>query len=108
MARQPSRPAPIPVRTAHRRIGEHIETWRKLRQLTLAQVADRAGVNEKTVRALESGDNVGLDTLLRVARALGVLESLTAALDPYASDIGRLRADEALPTRVRHTRRDSS
>lgn len=39
--------------------------------------------------------------LLRVARALGVLELLTKALDPYATDVGRLRAEEKLPTRVR-------
>jgi len=87
-----------------RRIGEHCASWRKLRRLTVAQVADRAGVNEKTVRMLEADAKVSLETLLRVARALGVLDSITAALDPYESDVGRLRADEVLPTRVRHRR----
>ena len=42
-----------------------------------------------------------MENLLRVARALGVLDLLTKALDPYATDVGRLRADEELPTRVR-------
>lgn len=42
-----------------------------------------------------------MENLLRVARALGVLELLTKALDPYATDVGRLRAEEKLPTRVR-------
>ena len=32
---------------------------------------------------------------------LGLLESLTRALDPYESDVGRLRAHEQLPKRVR-------
>ena len=42
-----------------------------------------------------------MENLLRVARALGVLDLLTKALDPYDTDVGRLRADEELPTRVR-------
>jgi hypothetical protein len=42
--------------------------------------------------------------VLRVARALGVLDSLVAALDPYATDEGRLRSEEALPERVRPPR----
>jgi transcriptional regulator with XRE-family HTH domain len=108
MARSPAGSTPIPVRSAMHRLGEHITTWRKLRQLTVAQVADRAGVTKKTVVTLEAGDNVGVETLLRVARALGVLESITAALDPYATDVGRLRADETLPVRVRHRRQEPS
>jgi hypothetical protein len=30
-----------------------------------------------------------------------VLDMLTAALDPFATDLGRLRAQESLPERVR-------
>jgi hypothetical protein len=33
-----------------------------------------------------------------------VLDLLTAALDPYATDLGRLRAQESLPKRVRTSR----
>jgi hypothetical protein len=38
---------------------------------------------------------------LRMLRALGILENLLKALDPYESDIGRLRSSEKLPRRVR-------
>ena len=69
-----------------------------------ALLADRAGVGRTTVLRLEAGDGANLGTVLRVARALGVLEQLVASLDPYESDVGRLRADEALPERVRHTK----
>ncbi len=92
---------PVAVTRALDGLGRDVTTWRKLRHLTLEQVADRAGVSRSTVLRLESGQGASLENLLRVARALGVLDLLTKALDPYATDIGRLRADEELPTRVR-------
>ena len=82
-------------------LGRDLTTWRKLRHLTAEQVADRAGVSRSTVLRLEGGQGASVENLLRVARALGVLELLTKALDPYATDVGRLRAEEKLPTRVR-------
>lgn len=95
---------PVSVTRSLRQVGEHLATWRRLRDLTAAEVADRAGVSVSTVLRLERGQGATLENLLRVARALGVLDSLATALDPYATDVGRLRADEALPQRVRHRR----
>lgn len=95
---------PVGVTRALADIGDNVATWRKLRRLTLAEVAERAGVGVNTVQRLEKGDGTTLENVLRVARALGVLEALTASLDPYQTDLGRLRADEALPERVRHPR----
>jgi transcriptional regulator with XRE-family HTH domain len=95
-------PAPPPVSRALRQLGDDVTTWRKLRGLTQTQVADRAGVSRGTLRRLEHGDGgVGIEGLLRVLRALGVLDGFRGALDPHATDIGRLRADEQLPRRVR-------
>lgn len=91
-----------PIRRALRGIADDIATWRKLRGLTQAQLADRSGVSRDTVSRLEGGDGgVGLENLLRVLRALGILDSLPKALDPHRSDVGRLRSDEQLPQRVR-------
>ncbi len=95
---------PAAVSRSMRKLGEDLNTWRKLRQLTVDEVADRAGVGKTTVLRLEAGGGSTLENLLRVARALGVSDSLTGALDPYDTDIGRLRADEALPERVRRPR----
>jgi transcriptional regulator with XRE-family HTH domain len=92
---------PIAVANGQRRIGEQLGTWRRLRGLTSAQVADRAGLSRHTVMRLEHGEGASLESMLRIARALGVLDSLVAALDPYATDVGRLRSEEALPERVR-------
>jgi transcriptional regulator with XRE-family HTH domain len=97
---------PIAVTSGLRRIGEELATWRRLRRLTAAQVADRAGISRHTVMRLEHGDGASMESVLRVARALGVLDSLVAALDPYATDVGRLRSEEALPERVRPPRRE--
>ncbi len=93
---------PRPVQRAGRDLAEHVVTWRKLRGITQAQLADRADVARDTVQRLEHGDGgVSVENLMRVLRGLGVLELLTRALDPLDSDIGRLRSEEHLPQRVR-------
>jgi transcriptional regulator with XRE-family HTH domain len=97
----PGKAVPLPVRRALEGIGEDLGTWRRLRGLTAVEVAERADVARSTVLRLESGQGASLEALLRVARALGVLDELVGALDPYRSDVGRLRADEQLPQRVR-------
>lgn len=82
-------------------------TWRKLQRLTAAQVADRAGVSVQTLRSLEQGKgSVSLENTVRVARALGLMSQLAEAMDPYATDVGRLRADEQLPDRIRPPKAD--
>ena len=86
------------------RLGSDLATWRKLRRLTVAQVADRAGLSTKTVSTLEAGRGGETESLLRISRALGVLDLLSESIDPYATDVGRLRSDEELPKRVRHRR----
>lgn len=98
---------PIAVANGQRRIGEDLATWRRLRRLTAAQVADRAGISRYTVMRLENGEGATMENLLRVARALGVLDQLVEAVDPYKTDVGRLRSEEALPQRVRPPRSGS-
>ena len=105
MAKTSKWPTPLPVRRALREFGEDILAWRKLQRLTAAQVADRAGVHVNTLRSLEHGEgSISLENTLRVARALGILDKITTALDPYTTDVGRLRTEERLPERVRPPR----
>lgn len=57
------------------------------------------------VRRLEAADGgVSAENLLRILRALGIQDLVTEALDPMQSDLGRLRAGEDLPERVRPKR----
>lgn len=100
--RTKKRPPPLQVKRALTMVGSSLEAWRKLRGLTQAQLASRAGLNRDTIVRLEKGEGgVSLENLLLVLRALGLQDLLPQALDPYESDIGRLRADERLPQRVR-------
>lgn len=96
-----ARRTPVPVSRALRKMGEDLAAWRKLRRLTVEEVADRAGISARTVLRLEAGGGTTLENTLRIARALGVLDLLVGAVDPYATDLGRARADEELPERVR-------
>lgn len=97
------KPKPPPqVRRALNDVSEDLATWRKLSGLTQAQLADRAGISVNTLRRLEDADGgIALENLLRVLRALGLVEGLTRALDPYESELGRRRSEERLPQRIR-------
>lgn len=101
MAARTVQTTPAPVRRALVRMGEDIGAWRRLRRLTVAEVADRAGIGSATVARLERGHGATLENVLAVARALGVLDLIAGSLDPYETDLGRARADEVLPERVR-------
>jgi transcriptional regulator with XRE-family HTH domain len=96
---------PLPVRRAQRNLATSIAAWRKLRGLTQAQLAERADISRGVVQRIESADGgVSIENLLRVLRSLGIQDLLTEALDPLASDLGRLRSDRELLRRVRPRR----
>jgi len=96
------RPTPARVVLSAKSIGQNISAWRKLQGLTAEQVAERAAISRGTLRKIEQGDpSASLESFLTVARALGLLDQIVMATDPYETDLGRARADEALPQRVR-------
>ncbi len=96
------RSLPPAIDRALRDAGEDVVIWRKLRNLTQAQLAERANVGVSTLRRLEQGDGgITLENLLRILRVLGVLDGFSRSLDPYESDVGRLRSGQQLPKRVR-------
>ena len=100
-----STPIPLPVHRAARDIGANFVAWRKLRSLTVQQVADRAGVSQSTVSRFASDPgSVSVENMLRIARAVGILDQVVAATDPLNTDLGRMRSGEQLPQRIRHPR----
>jgi transcriptional regulator with XRE-family HTH domain len=93
---------PTTVLRAATEIGDDFAGWRKVLGLTAEQVAERADITRTTLRKLEHGDpTVGFHVVLRVARSLGILDTLTEALDPLNTDLGRARADLINRQRVR-------
>jgi transcriptional regulator with XRE-family HTH domain len=95
-------PTPLAVRQSMRVLGTHISNWRKLQRLTMAQLAERAGISRDTLRSIEQGKGTAsTENLLRVLRVVGIIDRVIEAVDPYQTDVGRLRAEEILPQRVR-------
>jgi transcriptional regulator with XRE-family HTH domain len=92
---------PIPVARSLRMIGQNLANQRKLLGLTAKMVAERAGTTPPTISKLENGEGTTLDITLRVMRVLGMMDAVVAATDPFATERGRLLADEKLPERVR-------
>ena len=85
-----------------RAFGEHVRGWRMVLGLTAQQVSERAGITRVTLRKIEAGDpGVGFGNVTQVLRALGVLDQAVDAIDPLASDIGRLRAGSLAKKRAR-------
>jgi transcriptional regulator with XRE-family HTH domain len=99
-----SKPTPARVSRAAAELGDHLLTWRKLQGVTAQQLAERANISRDTLRRVETGKPVGSDVLLNVVRCLGQLDRLVDSLDPYETDLGRARAEIALPERVRPKR----
>lgn len=96
------RPTPAKVRIAARHIGEHVATWRKLQGLSTELVSSRASISRQTLWKIEKGDpSVSFESVLRVLAAIGQLQRLPEFLDPYETELGRARADEQLPQRIR-------
>jgi len=90
------------IRESSIHLGDNIRTWRKLLGLKAEQVAERADISLATYSKIENGhQGVSLSKFLAVLRALGLLDKVELATDPYESDLGRARADQLLPKRVR-------
>lgn len=83
-------------------MGENVSSWRRMFNLTSEELAEKAAVSRTTISRVENGDpSVSFATMLSIYKVLGILDSVVMATDPYETDIGRLRADQQLPQRVR-------
>lgn len=63
-------------------LGRRLAAQRLNRNLTQRQLADAAAVSINTLRRLEAGDNVSLDTLIRVMEAMDLGDRLDALVPP--------------------------
>ena len=89
-------------RRALSELGDRLARHRLNRNLTQDQLARDAGVSKRTVVRLENGQSSQVTSLVRVLRALGLLDNLDALVPaPMASPI------EALKAKARERRRAS-
>jgi transcriptional regulator with XRE-family HTH domain len=89
-------------------LGRRLERQRVERNLTQAELAEAAGLGRATLQRLESGESVQMTTLLKVLRALGLLEDLDAALpETVRMPIAELQRERRKTRRrVRHSAAD--
>jgi putative transcriptional regulator len=79
-----------------------LEGIRLARNVTQVQLAVEAGVSPRTIRRLEKGQGVSLDTFIRVLRALGIQENLVALLpDPSIQPVQRVAGTRTQRKRAR-------
>ena len=77
-----------------REVGERLSKIRLSRNLTQASLAQDAGASVSSVKRLEAGENVSLDTFVRVLMALNLTGHLSAFLpDPEVRPIERVKRD---------------
>ncbi len=97
-------PMPFEVSRAALELGENVRVARKRRRLLQAELAQKAGVGEKTIRRLENGDaGVAIGNVLSVLWALGLLPTARVLADPDLDEHGKTLDLVRLPKRIRHS-----
>ncbi len=92
---------PIPVSRAMRTIAANLDLARRQQRITLELLAERANLSVPTVRRLLNEGAGTFENFLRIARILGLLQGVEDATDPLNTPIGRARAEQDVPKRVR-------
>lgn len=93
---------PIPALNSLRKLGQDIADARRRRRITMALLAERAGVLPKTLSKMEKGDpSVSMGGYAAVLFALGLIDRLRDVADAGHDEVGRALEEERLPKRVR-------
>lgn len=57
-------------------LGSRIKQTRVIMSYTQAELAQKAGISHKTLERIESGENVRLDVLISILRAMDLLQNI--------------------------------
>jgi transcriptional regulator with XRE-family HTH domain len=83
-------------------LGQNLKQARLSRRFSIAELAARADVSERTLMRLEKGDpGVGIGNLTSVLAALGSPVALAEIMSPENDAVGFSRALQAVPKRGR-------
>lgn len=89
-------------------LGQNIRQARLARRFSMAELATRADVSERTLMRLEKGDpGVGIGNLAAVLAALGSPAVLADLMSPENDAVGLSRALKAVPKRGRTFRSET-
>jgi len=83
-------------------LGEQLRAERLRKNVTMADLAIRAGVSDQTIRALETGRGGRVESLIRVVVALGRADWLASLRPPVK--ISPLQIAQGKPRRQRGSR----
>ena len=98
---------PVPVLRALRKLGQDINHARRRRRITIALMAERAGISRSTLGKIEKGDNTtSIGGYASVLFVLGMEKRLGDLVDGVHDVLGRSLEDEALPKRIRLPRKN--
>ena len=93
---------PIPARRALRKLGSDMNEARRRRRLSMAMVAERAGISRYTLSKIERGDaSVSMGGYAAVLCSLGLVDELGEIADISGDIVGQDLAALQLPKRVR-------
>ena len=101
----------IPIQVAERikEIGYRVRLAGTRRGMSIAEVADKAGINRNTLNALELGKpGIGLGVYVTVLWALGLDKTLDAVAHPDADTHGKTLEASRRPARVRKSQKSKN
>ena len=87
--------------------GERIRVARTRRRWTQSELAERMGVERRTVSRLEQGNSgVGLGVFLTALWIFGLWETAQSVADPTVDQVGIFMEKQRAPVRVRHRKNE--
>lgn len=90
-------------------LGYRVRVARTRRGLSIAEVADKAGINRNTLNALELGrSGIGLGAYVTVLWALGLDQTLDGVAHPDADTHGKTLEASRRPARVRKSQKSKN
>jgi transcriptional regulator with XRE-family HTH domain len=96
---------PQPVSDALRKLGSDIRDARRRRRITMALLAERAGITVLTLSKIERGHaGTAMGNYASALFCLGMLDKLRDIADWRGDLEGQMQSEERLPKRVRYAK----
>ena len=89
-------------------LGQRAQQYRVSMNLTQPQLAEAAGVSQRTIERLEAGSSVQLDKLLRILRALRLTDNLDQLIPEASFRPLQMIGAKPKPRQRAHTRKRSA